>query len=188
MKLGENILKLRKQLGLSQEQLGEQIDVTRQTISNWELGETAPNPEQLKLLSKALNVSIDELLDNEVKEPLMKKVSNTEQLAGMIIKILKVIGTVFIVYIVVIITALIGFGTYSLTNQDSRNVESSVTTICSIDNKKYQIEFGTNGYFKCDKCSNKLKNDLMELTDFNNIDASISNIESYFENHNGTCE
>lgn len=40
MKLGENILKLRKQRGLSQEQLGEQVDVTRQTISNWELGET----------------------------------------------------------------------------------------------------------------------------------------------------
>jgi len=35
MKLGENILKLRKQHGLSQEQLGERVNVTRQTISNW---------------------------------------------------------------------------------------------------------------------------------------------------------
>ena len=49
--LGENILKLRKSKGLSQEQLGEKVQVTRQTISNWELGETSPNPEQLKLLS-----------------------------------------------------------------------------------------------------------------------------------------
>lgn len=57
--LGENILKLRKKLGLSQEQLGEKVGVTRQTISNWELNETSPNPEQLKLLSKALKVSID---------------------------------------------------------------------------------------------------------------------------------
>lgn len=77
MKLGDNILKLRKQKGLSQEQLGEQVNVTRQTISNWELGETNPNPEQLKLLSKVLNISIDELLDNEVREVLMNKVSNT---------------------------------------------------------------------------------------------------------------
>lgn len=52
MKLGDNIQKLRKDLKLSQEQLAEKIDVTRQTISNWELGETSPNPEQLKLLSK----------------------------------------------------------------------------------------------------------------------------------------
>ena len=53
MKLGDKIQKLRKDLKLSQEQLAEKIDVTRQTISNWELGETSPNPEQFKLLSKA---------------------------------------------------------------------------------------------------------------------------------------
>ena len=82
MKLGENILKLRKQNGLSQEQLGEQVGVTRQTISNWELNETTPNPEQLKLLSKALKVSIDELLDNDVKNVVIEKVSNTERLVN----------------------------------------------------------------------------------------------------------
>ena len=38
--LGDNILKLRKKLGLTQEELSEKIDVTRQTISNWELNET----------------------------------------------------------------------------------------------------------------------------------------------------
>ena len=65
--LGEIILKLRKQNGLSQEQLGEQINVTRQTISNWELNETTPNPEQLKLLSKALNISVDELIGNKIE-------------------------------------------------------------------------------------------------------------------------
>ena len=92
MKLGDNIQKLRKDLKLSQEQLAEKIDVTRQTISNWELGETSPNPEQLKLLSKALNVSIDELLNNDVKSVIIDKVSNTEKLAGIIIKILKFIG------------------------------------------------------------------------------------------------
>lgn len=76
--LGENILKLRKKLGLSQEQLGEKVGVTRQTISNWELNETSPNPEQLKLLSKALKVSIDELLNNDVQNILVEKVSNTK--------------------------------------------------------------------------------------------------------------
>lgn len=73
MKLGDNIFKLRKDCKLSQEQLAEKINVTRQTISNWELGETAPNPTQLKLLSKALNVSIDELLNNEIKQVLVEK-------------------------------------------------------------------------------------------------------------------
>ncbi len=118
--LGGNILKLRKMQGLSQEQLAEQVEVTRQTISNWELGETTPNPNQLKLLSKALRVSIDELLDNEMKEVLMrkiseteKKVSNTEQLSGMIIKLLKGFGKVAIIYIVLVIVAIIGLAIYA---------------------------------------------------------------------------
>lgn len=70
--------------------------MARQTISNWELGETSPNPEQLKLLSKNLNISIDELLDNDINTILVEKVSNTEKLAGLIIKILRIIGVLFI--------------------------------------------------------------------------------------------
>lgn len=109
MALGQNILELRKKNGLSQEQLAEKILVSRQTISNWELSETSPNPEQLKLLSKTLNVSVDELLENDVKEILVKKVSNTEKLAGIIIKMLKVIGIIFIVMFVIDLLVFIIF-------------------------------------------------------------------------------
>lgn len=73
MQLGNNIYNLRKEKGLSQEKLAEKINVTRQTISNWELGETSPNPEQLILLSKSLNKSIDELVGNEVEPPKSKE-------------------------------------------------------------------------------------------------------------------
>lgn len=66
MQLGKNISDLRKKSGLSQEKLAEKINVTRQTISNWELGETYPNPEQLILLSNIFRKSIDELLGNEI--------------------------------------------------------------------------------------------------------------------------
>ena len=69
MQLGNNIQTLRKKKGLSQEKLAEKINVTRQTISNWELGETAPNPEQLILLSKEFDISIDELVGNDTKLP-----------------------------------------------------------------------------------------------------------------------
>ena len=99
--LGENIYRLRKLKELSQEGLAEVVNVTRQTISNWELGETSPNPEQLKLLSKALGVSIDELLNNEIKDIIEEKVSNTERLAGIIIKILKIMGILFLVLLII---------------------------------------------------------------------------------------
>ena len=187
MNLGNKILQLRKKNGLSQEQLGEKVEVTRQTISNWELGETAPNPEQLKKLSKTFNVSIDEILDNDSKEFLMNKVSNTEQLAGMIIKILKAIGIVFIGYIIFMIVAVIGIGIYTVSSGNS-NVEGSATTICYIDNKKYQIEFGTNNYFKCDNCSKEMSDEIKKIVDFNNIDSSMTNVENYFKTKNGSCE
>lgn len=66
MSLGEKISDLRKKERLSQEGLAEKIDVTRQTISNWELNSSSPNPEQLKKLSRIFNTSIDNLLDNSV--------------------------------------------------------------------------------------------------------------------------
>ena len=107
MSLGDRILELRKKNGLSQEQLGEKVDVTRQTISNWELGETQPNPDQLKLLSKTLNVSIDELLGNNIDNIILSKVNITEKHTRSIKKILKGIFIGFLVFLIVDIIAFI---------------------------------------------------------------------------------
>lgn len=183
--LGENILNLRKKEGFSQEQLGDLVGVTRQTISNWELNETAPNPEQLKLLSKALNVSIDKLLDNEYGEVLMNKINNTERLAGMVIKILKVLGIIIVSYIVFMIIAIISLAVYRI---KTPSVKSSATTICSIDDKNYQIEFGEEDYFKCDECSDMMTRELKKIANFENIQKSLDNIAEYFKNKDGTCE
>lgn len=103
--LGENILRLRKETNLSQEALGDIIGVTRQTISNWELEETAPNPEQLKLLSKAFNVSADDLLNNDIQNIIVKKVSDTEIVVNAIMKVLKVIGIAFVAFVIIIAIA-----------------------------------------------------------------------------------
>jgi len=98
MKLGNKILELRKKNGLSQEQLGEKINVTRQTISNWELGETSPNPEQLKLLSKAFNVSLDELLNNDINNVIIEKIEDTKK-TNNAIKTLLIIILILVVLI-----------------------------------------------------------------------------------------
>jgi len=107
MALGQNILNLRKKNGLSQEQLGEKVNVTRQTISNWELEETAPNPEQLKLLSKALNVSVDDLIDNDLQNVVLSKIKMTEKQTRTIKKILKGFLIGFIIFLVIDIIAFI---------------------------------------------------------------------------------
>ena len=56
------ILNLRTKRGMSQDALAEKVFVTRQAVSRWETGETTPNTETLKLLSKLFDVSINTLL------------------------------------------------------------------------------------------------------------------------------
>lgn len=136
MKLGKKIFNLRKKKGLSQEELGERVGVTRQTISNWELLETSPNPEQLKLLSKEFNISIDELLDNNVNNIMIQKVSNTEKLAGITLKLLKIIGIIIIIFILVF---LIFFILRIRSNIDNNNLEK-ISIKCNINDKKYTYE------------------------------------------------
>jgi len=62
MGIQETIKTLREKHGLSQDQLAERVMVTRQAVSRWENGETQPNTDTLKLLSKEFDVSINTLL------------------------------------------------------------------------------------------------------------------------------
>lgn len=62
METKDIILELRTKKGLSQDELAEKLFVTRQAVSRWENGETIPNTETLKLLSKLFDVSINTLL------------------------------------------------------------------------------------------------------------------------------
>ena len=62
METKDIILDLRTKKGLSQEELAEKMFVTRQAVSRWENGETIPNIDTLKLLSKFFDVSINTLL------------------------------------------------------------------------------------------------------------------------------
>ena len=62
METKDVIVGLRKKNGLSQDELAEKVMVTRQAVSRWETGETIPNTETLKLLSKLFHVTINTLL------------------------------------------------------------------------------------------------------------------------------
>ena len=73
LEIGNKIFELRKINHLSQEQLAEKLEVVRQTISKWELGETTPDLKQAKALAKIFKISLDELVDNDLKEILVEK-------------------------------------------------------------------------------------------------------------------
>lgn len=64
MKFNEKLMELRKQKGWSQEELGNRLNVTRQTISKWELAQTTPEMDKLVEISQLFDISLDELLNN----------------------------------------------------------------------------------------------------------------------------
>lgn len=69
MAFSNKLYSLRKQKGLSQDELGSKLNVSRQTISKWELGETTPELEKLIALGDFFQISLDELvMDIKAKE------------------------------------------------------------------------------------------------------------------------
>lgn len=65
MKTGKFIAFLRKEKGLTQEQLGKKLGVTNKTVSRWENGNYMPDVEMLSLLSKEFGVSMNEIISGE---------------------------------------------------------------------------------------------------------------------------
>ena len=73
MEFSEKIIALRKGRELTQEQLAEQLNVSRQSISKWESGQVIPEVEKIVALSKAFNVTLDYLLKpSEIDELSVK--------------------------------------------------------------------------------------------------------------------
>lgn len=68
MGFSERLLSLRKQTGLSQEELGNMVGVSRQTVSKWETGVTTPELDKLMALGDYFSVSLDELVGREAAE------------------------------------------------------------------------------------------------------------------------
>lgn len=181
MALGNKILEYRKRNGLSQEQLADKINVTRQTISNWELGETQPNSEQLKMLSKEFSISIDELLDNDIKNISLSKTNVQKHSKSKYLKI-------FLICIVIIIVGI--FILYINKNNFKRKDKIiDKTIICSLygENHTFNIKYyeadgkikalGKDLYFK----------DILELDKYNDVNQIFNIINDYVKKNGGTC-
>lgn len=89
MKFSDRLYELRRQRGLSQEELANRIDVSRQTVSKWEIGDTVPDMDKLLALGDVFEISLDELVkgnsvekrgnrDSEISQVLEEKVLTPE--------------------------------------------------------------------------------------------------------------
>ena len=125
MKLSEKLYSLRKKSGLSQEQLAEQLNVSRQAISKWESGVSVPESEKLIVISTYYNVSVDYLIKDDVETADSIQPTSSANKADIIVKYvglgLCILGFLF----------LIAWGVVMIANPDISNdiADSSMITI-----------------------------------------------------------
>ena len=88
MKLSEKIVNLRKARNISQEELAEQLGVSRQAVSRWEVGSALPDASNILQLSKLFGVSADYLLNDDYKgkAPAPIKSKTVSSIAGTFVR------------------------------------------------------------------------------------------------------
>ena len=79
MEFNKKLYELRKQKGISQEELSEKLNVSRQTLSKWELGTSTPDMEKLIAISDYFEISLDELVLGKEKENLHSEEKEKEK-------------------------------------------------------------------------------------------------------------
>lgn len=79
MSFSEKLMELRRSKGWSQEQLGDKLGVTRQTVSKWELGSTTPEMEKLAAISDLFGITTDELIKGEAPKYTANSTPLTEE-------------------------------------------------------------------------------------------------------------
>ena len=101
MSLSEKLYNLRRKHGLSQEMLAEKLDCSRQVISKWENGTTAPDAEMLEKYSELFGVSIDYLVKDSINEPTSEgfagKNSENKKLLGILGLAIALLGCVSLI-------------------------------------------------------------------------------------------
>lgn len=84
---------------------------------------------------------------------------------------------------------MVAITSYTFTGKTSETYTEEVEMQCSIDNKDYIINIGSDGYFNCSNCSKQMQKDIKDnYVDFGDISKTTENIDNYFKNKNEICE
>ena len=84
---GQRFSRLRKNLGLKQDDIAEKVNISAQAVSKWENDLSAPDISTLPILADILNVSLDELLGREVEETKIVPEGKRKDINSMLLKI-----------------------------------------------------------------------------------------------------
>jgi len=183
MNLGYKILELRKKAGLTQEELAEKVEVSRQTISNWELSETCPDIKQAHKLADLFCVSLDELTNNMLLTKISVTEKNYKKLFKIIFKICVFVVLIFFVEIVAISFYFLGSskvdleGSILLWCYTEKDAEEEIYVHYDNANNIIQLE-GSDYIF----------DNIINKKEYKNAVELIHDITKHFEDNNGHCK
>lgn len=193
----ENFKTLRKQKGMSQETLAQQLNVVRQTISKWEKELSVPDADMLTRIAELLDVSVSELLGSKIEEE--KNINEiavqlallNEQLANRSRRNRKILKGIWISVSAVILIMLIFYITaFTLFKyQKSSGMTTTVQLLCTLDEEEYIygitydeqyniIEAGGNAFIA----------DHVQTEQYGDANILIAQIEDYFNDRGGSVE
>ena len=154
MKFGDNLKLIRKRKNMSQEELADKVNVSRQSVSKWENGEAYPEMNNILELCKIFNCKINDLVHvdmsdidsldedivmkvvkfNEEKQKRVKSLSNIISLIGNIGKIVMIVAIPFVIVAMVLVP-------YIISNVEivDNKVELTSDNIEVVDNKTIQL-------------------------------------------------
>lgn len=137
MKLEENLVRLRKEHGLSQNDLAEKLNVSRQAVSRWEQGAAMPSTDNLIYLSKLYGITLDALIYGEEKTELeLDQEPETASAPAAVPKRPTVIWNVKRLLFLILCVVLVGIGLYAAWNTVH---DPSVTPIKNLERDKIDL-------------------------------------------------
>ena len=186
--LGEKIISERKKCKLSQEDLAENLGITRQTISNWELNETSPDLKQASKLCDIFNISLDELTGKE--NAILTKLDKTESNSKLIIKLVKTVG-ITLGTLIFILLCIVSIYIYSTNYYTAEPTATGEGRFCYYNGKisDYTVmKNNSDGSLSYDIGDINIMNDL----DLYNVKKGepkeiLEKIVKYIKDNGGTC-
>lgn len=133
----EKLLELRKQKGWSQEELGYKLDVSRQTISKWESGQSTPEMEKLVKLSEIFEISLDDLIKGiKIETKIDKSQSVEENKEDKNIQNTQINKVCKIIFIFALIAAFIFLGIVLIRMAKLNSINNALNYLCDSTNYK----------------------------------------------------
>ena len=202
--LSENIKILRKQKGLSQETLAQQLNVVRQTVSKWEKGLSVPDAELLNRLSEVLDTPVSTLLGSTVEEvepnsdtridEISKQLAIlNEQLADQAVRKRKTVKRIIIGIVIAIAAAILTIflcfaALFLFRYRQEANTEYYTTSIeCELNGQTYYYEvMYDQNYMIHTEGGDGFISDHIETVKYENANELLAHIEDYFTDRGGS--